>query len=232
METGVKTSRAQKTLSALLIDMDGTLVDSIPYFIHIYKAFLASYGYEGTEEEFYSLLGPPLSKVVTFIKTKYDLPDTVEELEKKYRTLSRSYYHTLSLFPGVCECLRYAHENDITCALVTAAPSSFAEAFIKEKNLAQYFSAIITADTVSSSKPSPEPYLYALSQLGVKPSDALAIEDTPSGVRSSRGANVTTAMILHNNPPSYAKDHNEDAGVFTVTAWHEIQSYIQEIITP
>ena len=57
-------------IKGLLIDLDGTLVDSVPALFQVYKKFLAYYGKEGTKEEFISLIGPSIDEIVEILQKK------------------------------------------------------------------------------------------------------------------------------------------------------------------
>ena len=97
--------------------------------------------------------------------------------------------------PYVDEILDFLKENGIKRALVTATPEKRAREYLKETKLEDKFDQVICADMVENSKPDPDVYLFACKQVGYKPSDCLALEDSPNGVHSAHSAGVDVIMV-------------------------------------
>ena len=99
--------------------------------------------------------------------------------------------------PGASELMRYLPKDRF--AIVTSATRELAEARLRYADLPAP-ERLITADDVSSGKPSPEPYLMGAALLGVVPTDCLAIEDTPAGVQSARSAGMQVVALSTTYP--------------------------------
>ncbi len=200
----------QSKLKVVLIDFDGTLVDSMEDLYGIYFAFLREYGHEGTPEEFAELNGPTINEILAMLMKKYHLPEPLEKLLEIYKARLEEYYGKTAVpYPGVVEFLMRIRKEGIKSALVTSAKRSFVDPFLKRHHLEQYFSHIVTADGVSHGKPNPEIYLKALQVLGIQPSEALAIEDSLNGVLSATSAGIYTWRInskLSNEPDIKSHD--------------------------
>lgn len=174
-------------LKALLIDLDGTLADSLPLLYHIYSEFLLSHQREGSLEEFNSLNGLTLPQVVEELVKKYAIKEHPDELVSKYSERLDHYYQDhLPVFPFAKECLTYAKVMGLKLALVTSAKPALAKAFLKQHGLD--IPDIITPD--GPGKPAPDIYVKALKKLQVDPHEALAIEDAPHGLASAQGAKI------------------------------------------
>ena len=97
--------------------------------------------------------------------------------------------------PYVDEILDFLKEEGIKRALVTATHETKAREYLKEIELEEKFDKVICADMVENGKPDPDIYLFACEKIGEKPSDCLALEDSPNGVRSAYSAGVDVIMV-------------------------------------
>jgi len=90
--------------------------------------------------------------------------------------------------------------QEIAVGLVTGTPRSEVEYILQKTKLAQYFSTIVAGDDLISSKPEPEPYLLAVENLSLQPSQCLAIEDNPVGIQAAKRANIQVVGIANIYP--------------------------------
>lgn len=187
-----------KNFKAVLFDLDGTLADTMPLLFSVYKQFLQRHGHEGTEEEFNSLVGPSLYTAVDLLNKKYNLGEETATLWHEYRTLLfERYAYDTKLFEGVLPFLSYAKGRGLRMGVVTSATKQLAQAFLDDKEIAEYFELIVTSDHLPESKPDPAIYRHALALLGLAPEEAVAIEDSASGVQSATTAGIYTLHITH-----------------------------------
>lgn len=213
-------------LKAVLLDLDGTLVDSLPEIYHIYCKFLAKYGHMGSKEEFDSLNGPSLKEVIEKLKHTYKIPDPLEDLIEYYTFKTMEVYQDLPLFPGVRDFLSFSKENGLLLAVVTAAPRMAAEFFLTRHKVDHFFVTLISGDEVEKAKPDPAIYQKVLKRLNLLPANAVAIEDSSKGVLSSLGAGISTIWISHGKE---VKDLPKNR-VNTICNWGEARSYFEKIL--
>ncbi len=90
--------------------------------------------------------------------------------------------------------------QEIAVGLVTGTPRSEVEYVLQKTELAQYFATIVAGDDLTSSKPEPEPYLLAVQNLNLQPSQCLAIEDNPVGIESAKRAKIQVVGIANVYP--------------------------------
>lgn len=186
---------------ALLIDMDGTVVDSLPLLFDAYRTFLHQFGQTGTSEEFLALIGPSLPEIVAILKNRYNLKGEQDLLLESYQKgLLHIYRHQVRAFPFVREVLSYAKKRGFKLALVSSAESRIVEACLAGLSLTSFFDAVVTKQMHLRSKPEPDLYLAALDQLKVDASRALAIEDAKNGVAASTAAHIFTLWLAHSHP--------------------------------
>lgn len=185
-------------MKALLIDLDGTLVDSLVALYALYQRFMAERGCVGTVEEFMSLQGPSIEEAVARLHQIHQWPGRVEKTVQSYMWEAQRYYREqLTLFQGTEAFLKRARENHYALAVVTSCRRKLALSTLERLAIRDYFDAVLTADDVFHTKPHPEIYQKALNKLGLLPSEALAIEDTPQGIRSAQEAGIRTIWITH-----------------------------------
>lgn len=183
--------------AALLIDMDGTIVDSEPYWIEAEHQLVADHGGVWGPEDAHSIVG-------------FDLLDAAEELRVRGgvdmepaaivewlldRVIAKCA-EELPWRPGARELLTQASEAGVPCVLVTMSWRRFADAVLAAAP-AGVFVGSVTGDEVANGKPSPDPYLQAAALLGVDPGECIALEDSPTGVASAVAAGCITVAIPH-----------------------------------
>ena len=188
------------TVELLLMDLDGTLANTLPVLYSVYQTLLRRYGIEGSREEFQQLNGPSLDEIVTSLKEKHQISaDSIEFLDI-YQTLLKSQYLTKAQpFPGATEFLAKAQQVGYQMALVTSAPAQLATAFLDIHHLRSFFSHIVTPDSGLRSKPHPDLFLHALAELDQPAETALVFEDSPNGLAAAHSARLRSVW-MHQQP--------------------------------
>jgi HAD superfamily hydrolase (TIGR01509 family) len=189
--------------AAVLWDMDGTLVDTEPYWFAAERDLVDEFGHgQWPDDLAKGMVGFDLLDGAAYLQQHggVDLPP--EEIVDRLLdgVIARLHRH-IPWRPGVLELLDDLRADGVPCALVTMSWRRFVDpvlAALPERT----FAAVITGDEVphGEGKPSPTPYLLGAEGLGVDPADCVAIEDSPTGVASALGAgcrvlgvpNVTT----------------------------------------
>ena len=186
--------------AAVLWDMDGTLVDTEPYWFAAERQLVKSFGNTWSEEHAHAVVGFDLLDTAAYIIKHggVDLPprDVVEYLLDVVITSCRQ---RLPWRPGVRELLDELHSLGIPCALVTMSWRRFAEAVLEHLPRST-FEVTVFGDEVAHGKPHPEPYLRAASLLNVEPSTCVAIEDSPTGVASAQAAGCRVIGVPNMKP--------------------------------
>lgn len=177
--------------------MDGTIVDTEPYWIAAEHDIVEEHGGQWSDEFAHQLVGNDLIVSAEFIRDNspitWDPLRIVDEL--LLRVISRVREH-VPWRPGALELLQALRDEGVPNALVTMSWRSLADAVLVALPEGT-FQAVVTGDEVEHGKPHPEPYHAAARALGVAPRDCLAIEDSPTGVRSAVAAGVPTIAVPH-----------------------------------
>jgi HAD superfamily hydrolase (TIGR01509 family) len=183
--------------AAVLWDMDGTLVDTEPYWIEREHALVEEYGGTWTDDDAHALVGNSLLVSAAYIRARGGLPLSDEEIvDRLLDDVTAVVRRRVPFRPGARELLEALHERGVPCALVTMSYRRLAEAVVEALPPGR-FAAIVPGDEVRNGKPHPEPYLVAADRLGVDPASCVAIEDSPTGVASAVAAGVPTLAVEH-----------------------------------
>jgi HAD superfamily hydrolase (TIGR01509 family) len=183
--------------AAVFWDMDGTLVDTEPYWINAEHAIVEEAGGVWNDDYAHQLVGNDLMVSAEFIRDKS--PVTLEPVEIIDELLQRVIVQVrehVPWRPGALELLAALREAGVPNALVTMSWRSLADSVVTALPEGT-FTAVITGDEVEHGKPHPEPYLAAARALGVGLAESVAIEDSPTGVRSAVAAGVPTLAVPH-----------------------------------
>jgi beta-phosphoglucomutase len=183
-------------LRALIFDMDGTLVHSDP--VHM-KAFAEVLGPEGVaiDDAVYrnSIIGRTNESIFATLLPERTISDHEAFADRKEAAFRR-LASDLEPLDGLLKLLGWADSHAVKVGLVTNAPTLNAAHMLDVMNLKDRFAVKITRDDVSRGKPDPLPYLTALERLGVSAKEAIAFEDSPSGMRAAKGAGLFSFGIL------------------------------------
>ena len=183
--------------AAVLWDMDGTLVDTEPYWIAAEHEIVEEHGGTWNDDFAHQLVGNDLMVSAAFIRDHSPItwePERIVE-ELLVRVVAHVKQH-VPWRPGARELLDALRAEGVPSALVTMSWRSLADAVV-EALPEGTFAAVVTGDEVDHGKPHPEPYRAAARLLGVSPGDCVAIEDSPTGVRSAVSAGVPTVAVPH-----------------------------------
>jgi len=188
-------------MQAALFDMDGTIIDSEPYWMTAERELVESFGGTWSEEQGYALVGSGLWNSASLLKAAgvdLELDDIVHRLSD--RVLAQ-IEEAVPWRPGVRQLFHGLLEADIPCALVTMSLRKNAVALAQavEKELGKpVFQAIVAGDDVEAPKPNPEAYLKGASALGMDIHTTVALEDSAFGAASAFSAGaITIGIPLH-----------------------------------
>jgi HAD superfamily hydrolase (TIGR01509 family) len=196
----------------LLFDLDGTLAETDSLHLPTWVEVLQPYGIRVDEEVYRERIsGRGNSKILEDL-----LPDLSTEESRKLADAKEASFreraHELEPLPGLLDFMEEAKARGLFLGLVTNAPGKNVEAILPALGLGELFDEVVLSDEVGPVKPDPAPYRAALEKLGVTPEEALAFEDSTSGITSSVTAGIPTVGIASTRDPQTL----EEAGAFMV----------------
>jgi pyrophosphatase PpaX len=178
---------------AVLFDLDGTLVDTVPFILAGVRHAFATEPHGPTDAEWIAGIGTPLrDQLSQFVVSA----DRIEPLFQRYRAYWLQHHDAMTrLFPGVGEAVRALRAAGHPIGVVTAKIEAGAERTLRHVGLRDQVEVIVAADTVERSKPDPMPVRHALARLDRSPGEAVMIGDSPHDLASGRGAGTVTAGV-------------------------------------
>lgn len=189
-------------LKALLFDLDGTIADTDPIHFQTWKEVLHEYGVE-IDRPFYQarFSGRLNPAIVQDMLPHLSVEEGQEVSDRKEANFRQSAVHSLVPMPGLVEVLAWMEQQQLQRAVVTNAPVENAQFMLQTLKLEALFSVVVLGQELPKGKPDPMPYQVALEKLGVAAEEAIAFEDSPSGVRSAVSAGIPTIGIASTHAP-------------------------------
>ncbi|MFN3866750.1 MAG: HAD family hydrolase [Demequina sp.] len=179
--------------AAVLWDMDGTLIDSEPYWIAAETALAERFGVDWTHEDGLSLVGRPLEVSGRILHERGIALEVDEIVATMVAAVAERVRAHVPWQRDAQSLLENVVAAGIPCALVTMSYSRLADAFLAQ--VPDAFAVVVTGDEVAHGKPDPEAYLTAAARLGVDPARCVAIEDSPAGIGSALGSGARTIGV-------------------------------------
>jgi len=186
--------------AAVLWDLDGTLVDTEPYWIEAEFELVEEHGGSWSHEHALNLVGSDLLDSGRYIREHADIDvEPAQIVEQLLDKVVARVQRTVPWQRGAAELLADLRAHGVRCGLVTMSYRRFVLPIL-ERLPEGTFEVVVTGDAVSQGKPHPEAYLKAISLLGVSAADTLAIEDSNTGTRSAVAAGCTVLVVPNHVP--------------------------------
>lgn len=185
---------------AVLWDMDGTLVDTEPYWIATEFELAERYGGSWSEAHALELVGNDLISSGRYIREHMGIDLEPERIvEELLDGVVRRVEESVPWRPGAVDLVDRVRAVGVPCALVTMSYDRFVAPILAQLP-PETFRVVVTGDRVARGKPHPEPYLTAAAALGLAPEDCLAIEDSNTGAKSAEAAGCLV-LVVENHVP-------------------------------
>lgn len=195
-----------KKFKAVLFDMDGVIVDSMPYhFISWFEA-LKEYGVSVTPFDIYEKEGEKSAVCAKRFFEREKIPSDEKNIDKVLKLRNNIFrkYFKLHLFTDVESVLKDLKRRGLFLAIVTGSSRNKVVSILP-KNVLKNFDVIISADMIKKGKPFPEPYLKAAKQLKVKSSECVVVENAPYGIQAAKAAKMYCIAVSTGLPEQYLK---------------------------
>jgi HAD superfamily hydrolase (TIGR01509 family) len=186
--------------AAVLWDMDGTLVDTEPYWMECEYALAARHGGRWSHEDCMAVVGSDLMDSGAYMREHMGIDRTpLQIVEELLDNVVVMVEREIPWRPGARELLAELRALEVPCALVTMSWRRFVEPVLRA--LPEHsFDAVVCGDEVEHGKPHPDAYLRAAELLGHHPGATVAIEDSPTGAASAASAGCQVLVVPHHVP--------------------------------
>ncbi len=201
-------------LKAVLFDFNGVIMNDEPIHERIIYELLIEENIRPTTTTYRrECLGRSDRVALQSILAKQERSVNEATLQKMITRKAELYREALAdidplpIFPGVAELLERLQAAELQLAVVSGALGTDIEWVLDRSNLRKFFSIVVSGDQIQTSKPDPEGYLLAIAHLNesfptldLKPSECLAIEDTPAGIQAAKRAGISVVGVANTFP--------------------------------
>jgi HAD superfamily hydrolase (TIGR01509 family) len=184
-------------MSAILFDMDGTLIDSEPLWLKAEIEVMAEVGCHWDEQDQINCLGGPAERTESYMQERsQNIKPYGYFINRLHEVMRARITNELDLIPNALSLLKECKDAGIKTALVTASSRDLMTIVLKRFPIGT-FDVVVSGDDVEKSKPDPAPYLLAAKQLSVDISKCLVLEDSLTGVQSGLSSGAKVIGIPH-----------------------------------
>lgn len=184
-------------VGAVLLDMDGTLIDTERVYLDSLVAALEAHGYtDDTVTLCQAMVGLPGPECEALLYARYGDSFPLAEISKAFIVNRDEFLAAgMPLKSGAVELLDALQAAECPMAIVTSSSQRTTEAHLTLAGIRHRFETILTRDDVARGKPSPDLYLLAAARFGLKPEVCVAVEDSNHGVTAALAAGAITIMV-------------------------------------
>lgn len=195
-----------KKYKAVLFDMDGVIVDSMPYHFISWFETLKKYKVTVSPFDIYEKEGEKCEVCVErfFKRDKIQCDNKVIAEVLKLRDKLYKKYFKVHLFADIEAVLNKLKGKGFLLAIVTGSNREKVKSMLPKKIISK-FDVIIAADMIKRGKPHPDSYLTAAKQLKVKPEDCIVVENAPYGIKAAKTAKMFCVAVTTSLPAQYLK---------------------------
>jgi HAD superfamily hydrolase (TIGR01509 family) len=219
-------------LAAILFDLDGTIANTDPIHYEAWREMLLDYGMD-IDETFYKsrISGRTNPQIIEDLLPQLSPQEGTKFADEKEAFFRQKAKNLLQPLNGFSELLAWTQTHQLKRALVTNAPRLNVKFMLEVLEIKEAFDTVVIAEDEIAGKPDPAPYQAALNRLGITAEKAIALEDSPSGIRSAVGAGIRTIGVTSTHEPKVL----QEMGAFMTTPdfcdlqlWMFLDSSIQE----
>lgn len=183
-------------ISALILDLDGTLLNTEFSSRGVLRKFLGRYGKDLITEGKHRIVGRTLKESAMAMVRDYELPITPDQFIAQITPLYRATWKDAEVLPGANRLIQHLHKHRVPFALASNSLLEYIEAKISyQKGWKDCFSVIIGSDQVPKGKPSPDLFLEAAKRMEVDTNNCLVVEDSLIGVEAAKAAGMRVVAV-------------------------------------
>ncbi|NLK94367.1 MAG: HAD family phosphatase [Clostridiales bacterium] len=184
-------------VNAVIFDMDGLMLDTESITFICYKEAFREYGYDMDKEFYKTLIGRNIKGTKECVLESYgsdfDFDSIYEEIDKKNDEYIKR--NGVEIKKGLIELLKYLKDNNYKIAVATSTIREQAKELLESVGVINYFDGMVCGDDVINSKPDPEIFIKAASEINVHPKECMVLEDSGAGIEAAYLAGMVPINI-------------------------------------
>lgn len=185
-----------RTIRAVIFDLDGSLMDSMWVWTRIDVDYLAHFGIAVPDDLQKEIGGMSMRETAVFFKKRFHIPDSIEQMQDDWNAMAWEHYtHDVFPKPGAAAFLAACRKRGIRCGIASSNSRELVDQVLTARGLASYFGCVVTGSEVEHGKPSPDIYLQAAKGLDTPPAECLVFEDIPDGILAAHAAGMTCVAV-------------------------------------
>lgn len=196
-----------QNINTVIFDMDGVIVDGMPYHIKSWKDALSTIDMFVSDLDIYLMEGMTGRETMEIFVKKSDISisdETADKIIKLKRKIFNDIF-TVTLIKGIKSLLLELRDRQYNLALVTGTRLEVVKKVL-QVGLENIFEVIVTGEMVNKGKPNPEPYLKAVDELNATKENCIVIENAPAGITSAKSAGLTCLAVQTSLSEEYLQD--------------------------
>lgn len=184
-------------IGAMIFDMDGTLVDSMPFHEKAWDVMLPELGVRIDRFDFFTWSAGLTNREIfpRLLQREVSAAELNDLAGRKEAIYRECYRPHVALMPGAFELIHAAEKRGVCIAMGTAAPPENIELVVDGLSIRKHFPVIVGGNDVANGKPDPEVFVKAAQRMGIEPSQCLVFEDTPAGIEAAFRAGMHCVAI-------------------------------------
>jgi beta-phosphoglucomutase len=196
-----------QNINTVIFDMDGVIVDGMPYHIKSWKDALSTIDMFVSDLDIYLMEGMTGRETMEIFVKKSDISisdETADNIIKLKRKIFNDIF-SVTLIKGIKSLLLELRDRQYNLALVTGTRLEVVKKVL-QVGLENIFEVIVTGEMVNKGKPNPEPYLKAVDELNATKENCIVIENAPAGITSAKSAGLTCFAVQTSLSEEYLQD--------------------------
>ena len=186
-------------VAAVLLDMDGLMVDTEPLYKIAWQQAAFDLGYDLNDTRYAMIVGRPIEDCERIVVEQFGPAFPLDRLREGRQAAWRREVDRVGVHPkpGLHELLAFATQHRLPVAVATSTTAAGAAFTLGRAGLADRFEVIVTGDQITRGKPAPDIYLECARRLGVAPEQCVGLEDSEAGIRSIASAGMVGILVPH-----------------------------------
>lgn len=220
---------AMSNYATVIFDLDGLMADTEPLHRRAFNLVLQTCGarYEYNADEYGRMFtGRVILENAEHIRERFALAQNAHEIADAHRALFNLLIadaENIQPMAGLTELLAFLAAQKIRTAIASSGRPEQIHTILRGLNLHHHFEAVVGNDGTLKPKPAPDLYLRALAELGANPTDTVALEDSPSGVRAAKSAGIAVFAV----PNDYTRMQDFSAAIAVYPNLNAVREYFQ-----